>query len=80
MWIRLRALRRYRMIRVDSSEKQRRQPFHGPITYAQSKAVEEYCQLHDPPYCWMIYWLPGHPFHRTFNTCEHNKDLLLEGA
>lgn len=39
-------------------------PFHGPVTYRQSEAVDVHCRLHYPPYCWAIYWIPGHPFHR----------------
>ena len=39
-------------------------PFHGPITYTQEEAAELYCQLHEPAYCLLIWYVPGHPFHR----------------
>lgn len=38
--------------------------FHGLITHEQHDAAECHCQLHAPPYCLLIWWVPGHPFHR----------------
>lgn len=38
--------------------------FHGPITYDQEHAAELFCMLHEPQYCLMIWYVPGHPFHR----------------